>query len=76
VLRAELARYEKVRSDCVNCSSSGTIEGKRNIQTLDTQISTLKARLTVVPQAAAPVSSVDARSASAPVAAGRVDVYA
>ncbi len=75
-LRAQLARYEKVRTDCVNCSSASTIEGKRNIQNLDTQISTLKAQLTVVPQSDASASSGEATSTSAPAAVGRVDVYA
>jgi hypothetical protein len=89
-LRADLARYERVRTDCVNCSSAKTIEGKRNIQNLDTQISAIKAKLTVVPQAgaAASVAGSQARSsaatatatatatASASASAGRVDVYA
>src|SRR4051812_24793067 len=75
-LRAELARYERVRSDCVNCSSAKTIEGKRNIQNLDTQISALKAKLTVVPKPDASTSGAEARSSTTPATAGRIDVYA
>ncbi len=77
-LRAELARYERVRTDCVNCSSAKTIEGKRNIQSLDTQISALKAKLTVVQQPDASTSRAgsEAVSSSAPAPAGRIDVYA
>jgi hypothetical protein len=75
-LRAELARYERVRSDCVNCSSAKTIEGKRNIQNLDTQISALKAKLTGVPQPNAATTGVaEARSSTTPATAGRIDVY-
>jgi phage shock protein A len=75
-LRAELTRYEKQRTECVNCSSARTIEGKRNIQNLDSQIDTLKAKLTVVAQSHAPASASEARSSTAPSAAGRIDVYA
>lgn len=77
-LRADLARYERVRTDCVNCSSAKTIEGKRNIQNLDTQISAIKAKLTVVPQpgASASVAGGEARSSTATATAGRIDVYA
>ena len=64
-LRADLARYEKKLSDCVNCESAKTPEGKRNIQDLDAQIGALKAQLKVVPQ-----------SDSTPAVRGRVDVYA
>jgi hypothetical protein len=38
-LAAEVARYQKQLSDCVNCSSSKTLEGKAHIQELSTQIS-------------------------------------
>jgi hypothetical protein len=75
-LRAEIARYERVRSDCVNCSSAKTIEGQRNIQSLDTQISALKAKLTVVPRPEASTTGAEARSSSTPATAGRIDVYA
>ena len=75
-LRAQLSRYEKERSACVNCASADTIEGKRNIQNIDSEINSLKARLTAVPRADATVSSVEARTATAPAAAGRIDVYA
>jgi len=75
-LRADLARYEKERSACVNCASAETIDGKRNIQTLDTRINALKAQLTTVPRAAPSASVDESRSATAPVATGRIDVFA
>jgi hypothetical protein len=75
-LRVELARYEKVRSDCVNCASAETIEGKRNIQNLDTRISALKAKLAVVAQPDASATAGEARSSTASAVAGRIDVYA
>jgi hypothetical protein len=64
-LRADLARYQKKLSDCVNCESAKTPEGKRNIQDLDTRIGALKAQLNAVPQ-----------SDATPAVSGRVDVWA
>ena len=76
-IRADLARYEHKLSDCVNCASAQTPEGKRNIQDLNTQISTLKAQLNVVPRPASAASTDEAVSATAsPTATGRLDVYA
>ena len=45
VLHAEVARYQKQLSDCVNCSSSKTLEGKAHIQELSTQISVDQQRI-------------------------------
>ena len=44
-LAAEVARYQKKLSDCVNCSSSKTLEGKAHIQELSTQISVDQQRI-------------------------------
>ena len=44
-MRAELARYEKALSDCVNCASAKTPEGQQEIQRLTSEISRLKARI-------------------------------
>ena len=38
-LQAEVARYQKQLSDCVNCPSSKTLEGKTQIQELSSKIS-------------------------------------
>lgn len=44
-LAAEVARYQKQLSDCVNCPSSKTLEGKAHIQELSTQISVDQQRI-------------------------------
>ena len=44
-LEAQVARYQHQLSDCVNCSSASTIEGKTNIQKISGQISETKGRL-------------------------------
>jgi hypothetical protein len=74
-LRADLARYEKQLSDCVNCASASTPEGKRNIQNLGAQISTLKAKLNTTPQA--DVTARESKSTGVLSAVGgRIDTYA
>jgi len=62
-LRAQIARVEKERSECVNCASAKTLQGKQNIQSLDSEIKTLKAQLTTTQPTASTVG-------------GRIDVYA
>ncbi|MBZ0091413.1 MAG: hypothetical protein K8F27_04220, partial [Sulfuricellaceae bacterium] len=42
-LDAQLARYQKELSDCVNCSSAKTPEGKRAIQAAADKVSVVKA---------------------------------
>jgi hypothetical protein len=44
-LRAELARYEKALSECVNCATAQTTEGQQEIQRLSSEIARLKARI-------------------------------
>jgi hypothetical protein len=74
-LRADLARYEKQLSDCVNCASASTPEGKRNIQDLGAQISTLKAKLNTTPQT--DVTARESKSSGLLSAiGGRIDTYA
>jgi hypothetical protein len=74
-LRADIARYEKQRSDCVNCVTAKTPEGKRNIEDLDTRITALKAQLKSVPQAAS-AAPVDQQASESRGARVRIDVYA
>jgi len=62
-LRAQIARVEKERSECVNCPSSKTLEGKQSIQKLDTEITVLKAQL-------------DGSQPAPASQSGRIDVYA
>ncbi|MCU6433721.1 FlxA-like family protein [Undibacterium sp. Jales W-56] len=44
-LQAQLAIYQQQLSDCVNCASSKTIEGKEQIQSLSAKISGVRARI-------------------------------
>ncbi|MBI3903130.1 MAG: hypothetical protein HY306_09375 [Nitrosomonadales bacterium] len=44
-LEAQLARYQKQLSDCVNCDSARTLEGKTRIEAISSKISELKARI-------------------------------
>lgn len=44
-LEAQIQRYQKQLSDCVNCDSAKTIEGKQNIQQISDKISTVKAKI-------------------------------
>jgi hypothetical protein len=44
-LEAQIARYQKQLSDCVNCDSAKTLQGKQNIQQISDKISVAKARI-------------------------------
>jgi hypothetical protein len=50
-LEAQIQRYQKQLSDCVNCDSAKTIEGKKNIQDISDKISTAKAKIEQINQA-------------------------
>jgi ABC-type antimicrobial peptide transport system ATPase subunit len=49
-LEAQITRYQKQLSDCVNCSSANTIEGKKNIQQISDKISIAKAKIEQIKQ--------------------------
>jgi hypothetical protein len=44
-IEAQIVRYKKELSDCVNCASSKTPEGKAAIEAISTKISTAQARI-------------------------------
>jgi hypothetical protein len=44
-LEAQIARYEKQLSDCVNCASAKTPEGKKAIAEISNKISATRARV-------------------------------
>lgn len=44
-LEAQIARYEKQLSDCVNCASAKTPEGKKAIAEISNKISATRARI-------------------------------
>lgn len=47
-LEAQLVRYQKQLSDCVNCDSAKTAEGKAVIDAISSRISEVRARLVSV----------------------------
>ena len=47
-LEAQLVRYQKQLSDCVNCGSAKTVEGKAAIDALSSKISEVRARIETV----------------------------
>lgn len=53
-LQAQIAVYQRQLSDCVNCSSASTIEGKNNIQQISGKISAAKAQIQQLQQSAPP----------------------
>lgn len=44
-LEAQLVRYQKQLSECVNCDSSKTAEGKAEIQAISSKISDVRERI-------------------------------
>ncbi|MGJ9419109.1 hypothetical protein ACHAC9_15290 [Massilia sp. CMS3.1] len=50
-LQAQSKRFEHELSDCVNCASSKTPEGKAAIEVIQTMINTVKLRLDDAPAA-------------------------
>ncbi|MGZ3236823.1 MAG: hypothetical protein ACXU8A_05540 [Burkholderiaceae bacterium] len=44
-LEAQIVRYQKQLSDCVNCDSANTAQGKENIQEISNKISAAKAKI-------------------------------
>ncbi len=74
-LEAQLARYQKELSDCVNCDSAKTPEGKEQIQTISNKISAVRARIdeidtakpAVQPTASSRGTAIHAGTAKEPV---------
>jgi hypothetical protein len=83
-LQGQLARYQQELSDCVNCASSKTLEGKQKIQQISEKISDLKARIETADASSASkapdrqaASESSSNLAARPDALGAVvDVYA
>ncbi len=65
-LRAEVVRYQKQLSDCVNCSSSKTLEGKAHIQELSTRISVDQQRIKQIESGGTAANDPAALPATAP----------
>ena len=56
-LQAEVARFQKQLSDCVNCPSSQTLEGKAHIQELSSKISVDQQRIKQIETTGAPADN-------------------
>jgi hypothetical protein len=70
-LQAQLQRYQQQLSECINCASAATPEGKADIEAISARIGQLKGRMA---QADAPEPP-----RAAPAVAGlggNIDVYA
>ncbi|NYE63924.1 hypothetical protein FHW58_005158 [Duganella sp. 1224] len=52
-LQAQLQRYQQQLSDCVNCASAKTPQGKADIQAISARISEVKQSIAQAEQAAA-----------------------
>lgn len=79
VLTAQLGRYQKELSECINCASAKTPEGKSNIEAIEIRISDIKARLEQAsnrtPPAAQPINGQHADTAQATSKAGGIDIF-
>lgn len=62
-LEAQLTRYQKQLSECVNCASSRTAEGKAEIEAISARISEVRARIEKV-------TSPNAGNQAGPIASG------
>jgi len=80
-LEAQLARFQKILAECVNCDSAKTAAGKAQIQAISEKISVLRERMEQAGEAGnqrqppQPVSA-GAPAASSPGLGGMVDVFA
>ena len=79
-LEAQLTRYKKEHSACVNCESAKTQSGKLNIQSLETKISQIESRIQeITPTKPTDDSAAVGPSTSQPTSTSlgiQVDVYA
>ena len=85
-LQAQLQRYQQQLSDCVNCASAKTPQGKADIESISSRISRVQESIAAIDNVAparAAGANDGAASASAPatpsndgVLGSRLDVYA
>lgn len=76
-LQAQLQRFEQQLSDCVNCASAKTPQGKADIQAAAARISQVRERIASIDNATATRPPAAASSPSSPVRqGGLIDVFA
>ncbi len=75
-LQAQLQRYEQQLSDCINCATAKTPEGKADIEAISARIGQLKGRMAEV-DAPTPERAVQSPpTAAVGTLGGTIDVYA
>lgn len=73
-LQAQLQRYEQQLSECINCASAKTPEGKADIEAISARIVQLKGRMDAADEA--PKASAVARPPGIAGLGEKIDVYA
>lgn len=77
-LEYQLSRYQKQLSECVNCASAKTPQGKADIEAISGKISSLRLRIDEVVSGITtrPPESASAAAAAPPGVGGKIDVFA
>jgi hypothetical protein len=76
-LQAQLDSYQKQLSDCVNCATATTPQGKQNIQDISSRISDVQARIQQAAAKSNTQSTVNITASSATLTLGNyLDVMA
>ncbi|MEB0136213.1 hypothetical protein QN362_12800 [Actimicrobium sp. CCC2.4] len=76
-LEYQLSRYQKQLSECVNCASAKTPQGKADIEAISGKISSLRLRIDEVASGSAARQPASANAAAAPAGvSGKIDVFA
>ncbi len=72
---AQIVSYKKELSDCVNCDSAGTAEGKANIQSILDKINAAQERIARAAEAKSSGSATDVQPANS-MLGNRLDTFA
>ena len=75
-LQAQLQRYQKQLSDCVNCASAKTPQGKADIEAISARISQVQQRIAQAENSCGNSPNASQPTAAPPASAGLIDVYA
>jgi hypothetical protein len=77
-LQAQLQRYEQQLSECINCASAKTPEGKADIEAISARIRQVKGRMVQAdetPKVAATTIAPATAARSGALLGGQIDVY-
>ncbi|EGF31446.1 hypothetical protein IMCC9480_3939 [Oxalobacteraceae bacterium IMCC9480] len=77
-LQYQLSRYQKQLSECVNCASAKTPQGKADIEAISGKISSLRLRIDEVASGSVvrPPESANAAATAPAGVGGKIDVFA